>query len=429
MLINFSFNNPTKAKASKVPYSLFLDFRYLNKRYRYPSGLKLKYPHFRQSKNINQLVTPQFENDTGQKRVIVIREFRNIIKRIEDVVDSHEKGHIQEHDLDQAFLSAIKMKPVLESNLLEYFDRFVDEKKMTGKARNTIKVAGSTRKLYEGILEDNPEQAFDVFNLNVEFFDAMRRYCISKGHQISTYNKYLKWTKGMMHWLMKRYPEARINKYFLDESEAETTEKEVVYVFDEEIKTLWETKFKDPAHGSQRDMFIFQYISGQRHNEMEVLRQDLNTIDEENMIWRAPSSKTHSVQNIPITPVMFQIFNKYKKLGRFPLTSLQVRNRVLKVLFAKAGLNRNITIREFKLGDDRPTFTTRPLHELITTHIARASKVTQMSKENFSENMMRQITGHTNSKMLQRYMGNNFEDLKEKFLKSDNDLFGNHPDN
>jgi integrase len=423
MNIRFFFPNPGKTKESKQPYAIYLEFRYKGNVYRLNSQIKLKYPHFDPSKKLDLMVTPQYERDTKQSRAAVILEFKRIITGIESVVKKDEAGKLPSGEIKEAFENIIVSKATSQSNIVEYFEKFVNEKVNQRIAANTLKVLNRTKDLLVLTVEQNPKKVYDVFNLTSSFFSDFRNMSQTLGFTVSTYNKYFKWVKAMMDWVIRRNRDAKVNLYFMDEKPIKDITQDVIFIDDIEILQLWEMEFSNKAYEEHRDMFLFQLYSAQRHSEMETLGKSLDSIDEKNKIWYSSSKKTMTVQKIPMTDVMMEMYYKYKDQGSFPVRSNQVRNRMIKKVFEAAGITREITVMKYMLGDVRPRVETICMNKAITTHVARSSMVTMLSLDQMASTI-RNITGHTTEKSLAAYQGANIEKIREimaekhKFLKS-----------
>lgn len=422
MTIRFFFNNPGKAKGSTSPYSIYVEFHYEKISFKHNTGIKLKYKHFKSTNNFDQMVTAAYQKDTKLSRAVKIKEFKKIVNNIELVVDKHYKGFISNDDLHQAFKDCLRDKLPVKSNLFEFFDKFIDYQAMKGNAPKTLYVIKGTRSILQQIQLDYPDIVLNVFDLNIEFFDKFRKVCISRGYEIVTYNKYLKWMKSMMNWMIEGHLNANFNLYYKSEKEMNSIEKEPLALHDDEIKSLWDHTFTNISREQHRDMFVFQLLSGQRHGEMASLAKSLISVDETKKIWYAYSEKTGKTQKIPLTEVMMEIYFKYKKNGKFPVKTNQKRNLLIKDVFKEVGLSRDIKIIQMYLGDSKPIITILPLHDAITTHVARASLITMLSRDQVSH-VIKQLSGHSSDKEIKRYQGNDLEYLTKVMNQKSKELF------
>lgn len=422
MIIRFFFNTPARAKLSSEPYSVYMEFKYAGVHVKMNTNIKLQYRHFKSTRNPEQLVTTLYQKETKQSRAMKIKEFKKIIANMEEVVSKYEKGFIAHEHLKQVLTNAIDSVAPVENNLMEFFDLFVIEKSKTNIADNTMKVINRSRSLVKEIVEENPGMVFNVFNINVDFFDKLRTHCKGLDFMVSTYNKYLKWIKSMMDWVMDKHPGANVNTYYKKEKELKDLDKDPLYILEDEISILWNREFKEKHLSEHRDMFIFQLLAGQRHSEMEPLGKSLDSIDEEQKIWYASSPKTTKIQKIPLTDISMEIYYRYKAKNKFPVRSNQKRNRTIKNVFESVGLDRSVILSYMFLGDKAPVLKQYALHEVITTHVARATMITHLSK-NEAFHVIKQLSGHSNEREMKKYQGSTFDYLKEVIEAKSRELF------
>ena len=421
MNIRFFFNSPAQAESSGAEYSIYTGFRYLNKPYRFRTNVRMKHKWFDPSRNLDTMVLPLYSRETGNSRSKAVDELRNVISVIESVVEKHTDGFISDKFLNKSFEQAIIGEIFHESNLIEYYAKYLVRNQKKGLGENTMKVHRNTFAILEKVVAENPKMFFDVFDLDLDFFHAFFVYFKGKRYQVGTYNKHLKNIKALLNWILEEYENVKLRMYYKKVKPLPEMETDPVVLEYEDIQKIISTSFPTELE-EHRDMFLFQMFIGQRHSALEPLAYSLKNINEKTKEYLLWIKKTKEYVKIPIADPAMDIYNKYKKDGKFPLKSNKQRNLAIKKILQLAELNREVEVSEYYVGDQEPSISLIPVHQAITTHGARASFVTLMLVKGYSFEQIAKITRHTSSKMMSKYENISSRETSKMVNREFNDL-------
>lgn len=427
MNIRFFFNNPAQAESSGAEYSIYTGFRYLNRPFRFRTNVRMKHKWFDTSKNLDTMVLPLYSRETGNSRTVIVNEFRRIQSAVESVVEKHSSGYIPDKLLNKFLDEAITGEIIHKSNLIDYYQMYIDFNQKKGLVGNTMKVHRNTLDVIRNVVEQNPKVIFDVFDLDIDFFHALISYFRSartrqqKRYQVSTYNKHLKNIKAMMNWIVEEFENVKVRMYYKKVKYLPEIETDPVVIEYSEIQKIISADLS-VDYQRHRDMFLFQMYTGQRHSALISLGRSLKDINEQTREFNLWVKKIKSYIKIPLADVAMDIYFKYKSEGKFPLKSNTKRNLAIKKILKAAGIDRPVEISEFFVGDDEPTINIVPLHDAITTHGARASFVTLMLIKGYSFEQIAKITKHTSNRMMSRYENISSKETSKMINREFNEL-------
>lgn len=167
---------------------------------------------------------------------------------------------------------------------------------------------------------------------------------------------------------------------------------------------------------TQRDIFIFQCLTGCRVGDLRSLTWD-NVIN--GVLVYAPhktkdEGKETLQARVPLHEKAVAIIEKYKgtdKRGRLlPCISPQKYNDAIKVIFTQAGITRNVVIRNATTGENE----TRPINEIASSHLARRTFIGNAYLKVSDPNIIGKMSGHAEgSKAFSRYRNIEDETLQE----------------
>lgn len=122
--------------------------------------------------------------------------------------------------------------------------------------------------------------------------------------------------------------------------------KEVIFLNQEELKTLENHTFSQPRLNLVRDLFIFCCYTGLGYHEMSNLKKEHIIKGFDGNEWiQMKRKKTGMMISVPLLPKAKAILNHYKKVGNLalPKFSNQKINSYLKEIAAIAGINKSIS--------------------------------------------------------------------------------------
>ncbi|HLY72273.1 MAG TPA: site-specific integrase [Puia sp.] len=175
-------------------------------------------------------------------------------------------------------------------------------------------------------------------------------------------------------------------------------ESDSVYLTEPEIIKLYKHDLTEHKRLEQaRDLFVFGCFVGLRYSDYsDVKPENIVKIDGEHFI-KLITQKTKELVIIPCSPIVLQIFDKYKKNpNRLPRSiSNQKFNDYVKEACEKAKL------------DEIGRLSTDPkkaLWECVTSHTARRSFATNYYLQGFPTIDLMKITGHRTEKSFLKYI-------------------------
>ena len=164
-----------------------------------------------------------------------------------------------------------------------------------------------------------------------------------------------------------------------------------------------------------RDVFILQCWTGQRFSDMLSLNKGIvKDTDNGQILEIVQTKRTHRVA-IPLFPVALEILKKYN--FNLPEISKNTMLRYLKIIGFKAGLTEDHIVTEDRGG--KVTNSIKQRWELIGTHTARRSYISNMLKRGYDSHLLMKITGHTTEEAFKRYVKVRSEDVASLILKTE----------
>ncbi len=208
--------------------------------------------------------------------------------------------------------------------------------------------------------------------------------------------------------------EAKLDKYSKPRSR-QGNENEI-YLTEEEINKIHSLKlpYKEEV---ARDIFILQCWTGQRFSDIKSLNKGIvKETSNGKVLEIVQQKKTHRV-TIPLFPIALEILEKYK--FNLPEISENTMLRYLKKIGFKAVLTDQHIVTEDRGGSI--TNTTKQRWELIGTHTARRSYISNMLKRGYDSHLLMKITGHTTEEAFKRYVKVSSRDAASVILKTEAD--------
>ena len=179
------------------------------------------------------------------------------------------------------------------------------------------------------------------------------------------------------------------------------------YISIEERNKIAEFDFSNSKHlETQRDIFVFQCLTGCRVGDLMKLTAD--NITNGILVYDPHKTKDEGSQpvqaRVPLHAKALALVEKYKGVdskGRlFPFISSTKYNVAIKEIFSKAGITRNVVVRDPKTGESE----TKPINEIASSHLARRTFVGNAYFMASDPSIICKMSGHTeNSRAFARY--------------------------
>lgn len=256
------------------------------------------------------------------------------------------------------------------------------------------------------LMQFKPDLTFDYMDKK-----GMGKYCnyliFEKKMRNSTVEKQMEFTKWFLNWAYDNgYSTQNGFRLFKPHLKKITGLKEIVYLTDEEIKTIYEHQFSPSQRILEevRDVFLFCCSTSLRYSDVQKLKKSDIARD----IITVVTKKTSDSLRIDLNYFSKQILQKYEnypflKDKALPVMTNQEMNRYLKKMAKLCGLNRIIT-RVYFQGNERKE-ESKPLHEWISTHAARRSFVSHLLIQGQSVSSVMKFTGHSDFRSMKNYIG------------------------
>ena len=255
------------------------------------------------------------------------------------------------------------------------------------------------------------------------FWDHFKQLCEEEGLMPKSTNKYLAvfralityaQAKGLIinHQALQTYKKVPI---YDDDTKAKT------YLNEHELQALYDMKLSG-LKDRVRDIFMLGCYLGQRVSDYNNLtRDDFTTTRRGNRVVSLTQEKTNNAVVVPIIyDNVYAIARKYNY--NFPRLSQGIINRYIKEILAELShtvpslrqtMRTAITLKEqlaesqgkIQFTRDAKGYVIKPRYELVSTHTARRSCITNLYLSNrFSISQLMSISGHKSEKAFNEYI-------------------------
>jgi integrase len=329
-----------------------------------------------------------------------------------------------------------KISPVYNDKNKTFFHAFNEyiDAKRNEVSSLTIRKYETLRK---SILEFQPGITFD--KLDLTFYDQYLNHLRTrspKGRQRTrpegqqngllndTVTKYLKNLKNFLKWSYERNYHTndihlqsgfKVERRPKKQQEERQSKNDIVTLRMDELKQFYEFDFtNNPRLEKVRDMFCLGCFTGQRWSDIIAFEKG-QLIDEK---WKFISYKTGKEITVPLVgyaaPAV-DILRKYNFL--LPAISSQKFNDYLKEAGRLAELNRPVKIKRY-IGNQEILFE-NPLCEFMSSHMGRRTAVSLLlNVEKMPLHQVRDITGHSDLKTLDKYLDKDENALSESMKQT-----------
>lgn len=240
--------------------------------------------------------------------------------------------------------------------------------------------------------------------INETFFEKYVSFLKDdRNHQNSTIKKNIKSLKWVLNWAtLKRFNTNLFYKSYQHELK-ELKKKQVFALTWEELLKVYNLKIDSLHLDRVRDCFCFCCFTGLRYSDV----YNLNRINIKNNHIEFTTVKTGDTLIIELNQYSRAILNKYADVPlpdnkALPVISNQNFNIYLKDLGKLAGLTGDVEIIYFQ-GSDRKVKAVKQW-QLLSTHTGRRTFVSTAVYFDIPTEIIMQWTGHSDSKMLDRYI-------------------------
>jgi integrase len=297
----------------------------------------------------------------------------------------------------------------------EYYDKFINEHK-TGdgysKKQTTIRKYNSFYSHLKDFAEKN-RISLHITNIDLTFLSNFKDYLVNdKKLSDNTVSKYIKAAKTFIRFYINN---GLIRAFALNEVKCGEKEGEIYIISIRQLVKLQNYKIQDKRLSDCRDVFCFQCWTGQRYSDVAAIRkEDIKTNNDGQKVWDFFTIKTGDNIKVPIVEYADQILKKHQNNERIlPVISLQRQNDNLKELGKLVSINTKgqnkiegfdskTKVTEFHDGVRKEEYL--PFYEVLTTHVARKSYITNSLIIGVPERVVKEVSGHKSEQDFRRYV-------------------------
>ena len=300
--------------------------------------------------------------------------------------------------------------PITKSELSEKYDEKINgisrkdsfydfcteyiEVSKNSKTKGTIKGYRSAIKSLKEY-EKQYRRKLDWSSFDYKFYTDYQSFQYNtKGNSQNLFGKRISQIKSILNQATK----LGLNKYLtFKEYKVLKTKSKKEYLNKEEIQLLLELNLSENKRLEKvRDIFLVCCYTGVRFSEYKNLKKENIELGKEGKRINYFSKKTKKYVNTICDENTFELLKKYK--FNLPQISGQKYNEYIKEVCQIAGIDNVITVHTYKSG--KATTYQKQKFELIASHTARRSFVTNLFKDNVTTSLIMVCTGHTKESTL-----------------------------
>lgn len=302
-----------------------------------------------------------------------------------------------------------KDEVLLTFDFMTCFQEFIDKNKSI-RAERTIKSYVTTKNYIQDFMDyfDTPLNFEDI---DFDFFEKFRIYSFDvKNAKNNYFSNLIATVKTFMNWTYEKEYHANLS---FKKFKAKEDETEVIFLTMDELMSLYKFNFESDRLSHVRDVYCFGCFTGLRFSDIVQLRS--SNVFEDHLVLNIVKTKTIG-HKVPLNQYSKSILEKYQDTiyEPLPVISSQKFNEYIKECCKEVEINTPTTITRY-IGQRRIDKTV-PKHEIITSHTARKTFVTNSLILGMKEMVLRNITGHKKEESFRRYVK-----IAEDFKKQEMD--------
>lgn len=397
--------NLKTGKDTKEALQIFLIMSFKGKRLRTYTGKRIEEKNWNKHK---QRAKPQYSNATTLN--IYLDKLANFVE------DEFNKYLIEGKEINLSDLKTAisERQNKFESiDIFETYDEFLKESKNV-RTTGTIKNYETTLSRLKAYNQQTKDK-INYQNIDSKFHLAYRDFLITKKKlSNNTIAKDIKNLKTFLNWSTdKGYNK---NIAYLKFKNAQN-EGNIIFLTWDELTMILEFDLSNNSRLKKvRDVFCFGCFTGMRFSDIMNLRHE--NIDDEYI--HVTTIKTGTNTYIPFNQYSRKIYDEYKsKKGKvFDEITNQKMNEYLKELGKLVKLETPVV--KIKFNGTNRTEEVIPKHDLLTSHIARKTFITNALQKGMSTEVIMDITTHKDHRVFKRY----YEVVNDHKKNEMNKIFG-----
>ena len=433
-IVKASFN--LRQPKSKRPTNIYLIVRINQKQAKLSTGVKV-YPEQwnikKQEAYISCRLTESdnINNTIANKKLLELRNQFEEFKRY--LCDNPSKLENCWELLRKYIYKDSNMRKTKKINAIHWLrDAIANDKtiKTSGerKGASTMEMYQGQLKSFDTFLKETDKGAIGFEEINLALIKEYETYLfnktVKKGKTTST-NTVANKCVQLIGIIKRAEPynlidihESKLDRYTKPKSR-QGNENEI-YLSEEDINKIYSLKLSGKEE-VVRDLFVLQCWTGQRFSDIQSLNKGIIKHTSNGQVLEiVQTKKTHRV-TIPLFPITTEILRKYN--FNLPTTAKNTTLSYLKKIGLKAGLTEEHFVTEDRGG--KVTNSIKQRWELIGTHTARRSYISNMLKRGYDSHLLMKITGHTTEEAFKRYVKVSSGDVASLILKTEADRMKN----
>jgi len=330
------------------------------------------------------------------------KEIINLNSYISQFISDIETGKILTEKGERYKLGTIKnyqgFKTQFELFQLDPRDRAAPKITPDPKARKHTKKPKKVKAIIEPKYKRN---ILDFKDITIDFYDEFVSYFTQKNLSPNTIGRHIKNLKTIMRSAKES---GYHNNTETERKKFKTLDIEVenIYLTENEVNKIFKLNLSgDKSLDEARDIFLIGVYTAQRVSDFaNISKKNLVTFDNGTKVLTLTQSKTRSKVFIPIRTELEQILKKYQYEP--PRILEQKLNERIKIIGKKAKIEAITLVNEIKGG--MKITKEVPKYELIKTHTARRSGITNMYLAGLPTIDIMKISGHKTEREFQKYI-------------------------
>lgn len=301
---------------------------------------------------------------------------------------------------------------VKKKSIWTAYNEYIESKEIVLE-KNTIRGHRTTIN-YLLRFEDEAGVKISFESITLGFFDKWKDYHLKKRQLHWNYlETHVNRFSAFLTWSHERGYHNNLHYKKFDIAEKQGTS---ITVSINDFKKLYRHEFKNERLEKVRDIFCIGCYTGLRISDlMRLTRDSIQSINGKDFIVSYMKKVKKNVPlYIPLQPEAIPIIEKYKnQYSLLPKISDQKFNDYIKEVALEVGLTDKVKIMSFKtgVGVEREI----PFNEIVHAHMTRNAFITFSIERDVPQHEVKEATGITSDKTLQRYIKKDLNRLSEKF--------------
>lgn len=296
--------------------------------------------------------------------------------------------------VSKEWLQALIDKADEEKPLTEIVDTYCATKDLAPRTRYKF----HSLRMHLQRFEKETHRRLFAHSISVADLDALVRYFRKSLGQNALATR-MRQIRALVYFGGRPYPNPFENYTLPQEVYADPT-----FLTADELQLITNCKQLTQAKAVQRDIFVFQCLTGCRVSDMYSLTA--RNVQDGWLIY-SPSKTAHStgrVVEVPLTDTAMQLIERYKGVDKknrlFPFIADIHYNEAIRDILKAAGITRPVIWRDPKTGATEP----RQICDIGSSHLARRTFTQIAYARTGNKRLVASMTGHIeNSQAFNRY--------------------------